>query len=190
MTNVSSGDRYRAVFSGLCILAAYSMLTYDFTRNVPVGAVTDVLSGLAVIVIAVLMFPLFNSAGNRAFSVAYAASRLCEGLLMIAGGIAILSPVSEGFRGFSYEYVHIYFFISGALLFYILLKRNGLVPGFITIWGIAAAGLLCAITVLRLIGVSNIVLDALLLPMILNEIFLALWLIVKGFNIRTLEPAD
>jgi hypothetical protein len=43
--------------------------------------------------------------------------------------------------------------------------------------------ILFIITILRLFGINSTILDALLIPMILNEIFLAFWLIIKGFKL-------
>ena len=73
-------------------------------------------------------------------------------------------------------------FIFGALFFYILLFRTQVVPKFISIWGIVASITLFIITIVKLFGIKIAILDILVLPMILNEIFLAFWLIIKGFN--------
>ena len=48
--------RTRAVVVGILILLAYTMLIYDATGNVPFGSAADIISGLAVIGIAVLVF--------------------------------------------------------------------------------------------------------------------------------------
>ena len=67
----------------------------------------------------------------------------------------------------------------GALILYILLYRSELVPQWLSIWGLAGAALLSVMGLLRLFGKSVIYLA---IPLILNELVLAVWLIVTGFN--------
>jgi len=188
--NDKPATRLRAVSIGVLILVAYSMLIYDVTGNVPIGAAADIISGLAVIGIAVLMFPLFHTknsvaphaAGNKVMNYAYLISRLVEGLLMIAGGVFILTPATRDYRSLIYGNIHVYFFITGALLFYLLLFRTRLVPKFLSVWGLIASVMLLVITGLGLAGIKSPILDALLMPMIGNEVVLAIWLMVKGFR--------
>ena len=184
---ISISNRRRASLVGVLILLAYSMLTYTITNNVTLGVITDILSGLAVIGIPLLLFPLFNTKRNKKINYAYLMSRFIEGVLMIIGGIFILNPSLESYREIIYSDIHIYFFISGALFFYILLYRTQVIPRFISVWGIIATIILFIITIIKLFGVDLPVLNALVLPMILNELFLAFWLIIKGFNFETID---
>ena len=86
-----------------------------------------------------------------------------------------------------YQNIHIYFFIIGALFFYILFYRTQVIPKFISVWGILATIILFVITIIKLFGVNLTILNVLLIPMILNELFLAFWLIIKGFNFETID---
>jgi len=180
-------DKRRAAVVGVLIFVAYSMLTYTITGNKPLGVITDILSGLAVIGIPLLLFPLFNAGSNTGLNYAYLAARMVEGALMIIGGLFILSPAYEGYRNDIYQHVHIYFFIVGALFFYILLYRTQIVPRFISLWGLIATIALALVTVIQLLGVDKPILMILVLPLVLNEVFLAIWLMVKGFGPATLE---
>jgi hypothetical protein len=190
-TTQRPAQRSRAVWVGILILLAYTMLIYDATGNVPFGSAADIISGLAVIGIAVLMFPLFrmdrngainDSTGNKILNSAYLFSKLVEGVLMIAGGICILSASTKEYRSLIYANFHIYFFIAGALLFYLLLFRTRLVPRFLSVWGMAASVTLLLVTALRLAGIEHMILDAMLMPIVGNEVVLAIWLMVKGFS--------
>lgn len=183
---INISNRQRASFVGIFILAAYSMLTYSITRNTALGVITDIISGLAVIGIPLLMFPIFNTDKLKRMNCAYLISRFFEGILMIIGGVFILNPTLERYRDIIYQNIHIYFFIIGALFFYILLYRTKVIPRFISVWGIIATLILFIVTITRLLGFNVSVLDLLLIPMILNELFLAVWLIIKGFNIETI----
>ena len=185
INNIS--NRQRAAFVGILILVAYSMLTYTITNNKLLGAITDIISGLAVIGIPLLMFPIFNTIENKRMNYAYLISRFIEGILMITGGIFILNPLLGSYREIIYQNIHIYFFILGAMFFYVLFYRTQVIPKFISVWGILATIILFVVTILKLFGCNLTVLNALLLPMILNELFLAFWLIIKGFNFETFD---
>lgn len=177
-------SKQRASLVGILILIAYSMLTYSITKNIALGFITDIVSGLAVIGIPVLMFPVFNINDNKRINYAYLASRLIEGILMIIGGFFILFPTLESYRELIYNDIHIYFFISGAMFFYILFYRTQVIPKFISIWGIIATLILLIITIIKLFGLDLQFFQFLLLPIILNELFLAVWLMIKGVSMK------
>lgn len=172
----------RAIWVGILIIAAYSMLTYTITEHIMLGVITDIVSGLAVIGTAVLMFPVFNVKGNQHLNYIYLCSKVIEGILVLIGGISILSPTLVGFRILLYDDIFVYFFIIGALFFYILLYRIRVIPIFISIWGICSTVTLILMAILKLLGINTTFIDIFILPVILNEIFLAVWLMVKGFN--------
>ncbi len=180
---ITISNKKRAFIIGVLILAAYSMLTYSITNNILLGVITDIVSGLAVIWIPLLIFPVFNSKNNKLLTYAYVISRFIEGILMIIGGLFILNPATEGYREVIYNDIHIYFFILGAILFYVLFYRTQVIPKFISIWGIIATLILLTITTFRLFGLDLPFFQVLLLPIILNEILLAVWLMIKGFNL-------
>lgn len=151
---ISISNKQRASLVGVLILAAYSMLTYSITKNITFGVITDIASGLAVIGIPLLMFPIFNADENKRMNYAYLVSRFIEGILMIIGGIIILNPSLESYREIIYRDIHIYFFISGALFFYILLYRTQVIRRFISVWGIIATIILSIVTIIKLFGVN------------------------------------
>jgi hypothetical protein len=55
-------------------------------------------------------------------------------------------------------------------------------PRFISVWGLVACCALLIVNATKLLGVSYPALDALMLLIMTNEVFLAIWLMVKGFN--------
>ena len=101
---------------------------------------------------------------------------------MLLGGGLILITSLEPMRADIYQYVHVWFFIAGALFFYILLYRTGVVPRFIALWGGFAVLALTLVVVLTLLGVAWPGLGLLVIPIVLNEVFLAFWLIFRGFS--------
>jgi Domain of unknown function (DUF4386) len=82
-------------------------------------------------------------------------------------------------------------FIVGALLYYWLLYRSNLIPRWLSGWGIAALLLMIAACVLALFEqrpVTSYV--VLVVPIGVQEMVLALWLIAKGFNSAALESVQ
>jgi len=76
-------------------------------------------------------------------------------------------------------------FSIGALLYYIIFYRTKLVPRWISVWGLVAAilGILsCVLVLVGLIAPFSTEQVLLAIPMFPQEIVLAVWLIVKGFN--------
>jgi uncharacterized protein DUF4386 len=77
-------------------------------------------------------------------------------------------------------------FILGALMFYYVLYRSKLVPRWLSGWGLLAAipyfvsGVLGLLTLLSPMSTLQMVL---VLPLAIQEMVLAVWLIVKGFNL-------
>jgi Domain of unknown function (DUF4386) len=82
-------------------------------------------------------------------------------------------------------------FIVGALLYSWLLYRSNLIPRWLSGWGIAALFLMmaaCLLAVFNQRPVTSYVILA--IPIGLQEMVLALWLIVKGFSSAALRSAQ
>jgi hypothetical protein len=79
------------------------------------------------------------------------------------------------------------FFCLGALAYYAILYRSSLVPRWLSGWGLVAAVLAIVASVLAMFGVAAPLSTAhilLNLPIALQEMVLAGWLIAKGFDPR------
>jgi Domain of unknown function (DUF4386) len=168
------------------------------------GVLLELINGIAVVGIAVMMFPMFEK-HNKAFALGYVAIRTIEGMLQIVGDVIPLSlltysqqylPAGAAEAG-SYQASaalflaargHLVgtmlgiFFSLGALLFYTLLYQSKLTARFISVWGLIGAVLVLTWNLLETFGISMSAGMILALPIILNEIFLGIWLIIKGFN--------
>lgn len=173
--------RRTAIIVGVLILVAYSVIGSGNPEAKTLGMILEVISGLAVITIAVLMFPLYKPYNKKA-SYGYIVLRVIEGGLLIVTGILFLSyntrllEIHVGIHA-----VHGYIFAIAALIFYYLLYQSKLVPRWISVWGVIAAALLILVNLLEVTGIIS-ELMILKLPIVLNELVLAIWLIVKGFN--------
>ncbi|MDW7776000.1 MAG: DUF4386 family protein [Methanosarcinales archaeon] len=61
--------------------------------------------------------------------------------------------------------------------------QSKLVPRFISVWGIIGSTMIIVVTLIHMIAGSTVIPFIFShLPVISNELFLAVWLIVKGFN--------
>jgi hypothetical protein len=168
--------------------------------QVVLGVLFSFANGLAYVGIATLLFPILKPR-FESLALAYVGFRVVEfftqiladvsplALLTLAGstnqiGIAQeLGTLLLAGRFWAFQMLNLIFSFS-ALLLYFMVFRARLIPGFISIWGLIAAALVLSNTVL---GWFNPDLGETLgmvtgLPMLLNEIFLGIWLIVRGFN--------
>jgi hypothetical protein len=75
---------------------------------------------------------------------------------------------------------------GGALILYLVLFQSELAPRWLSVWGLIGATLLLAMGLLRLFGKPVIYLA---IPLILNELVLAVWLIFVGFNSAAIASA-
>ena len=76
-------------------------------------------------------------------------------------------------------------FCFGAVLFYVLLYRSRIVPRWITVWGFAGIPFYAAAYVLAMYGVidnNSSVQNVLQAPLGVQEMVLAVWMIVRGFR--------
>ena len=167
---------------GALILIAYSVLFGGDLESKIIVMLLEVISGVAVIGIAVIMFPILKP-HNKRLTLGYVVCKIIEGVLLIIAGIIFLSHSTSLLDVRDRIYVsHAYIFILGALIFYYLLYQSKLIPRFISVWGVIACILLLVGNLLEIMDLNPEMLIFLYLPIMLNEVFLAIWLIVKGFN--------
>src|SRR5215470_2621770 len=77
------------------------------------------------------------------------------------------------------------FFCLGAAILNVQLYRTGLVPGWISGWGLAAVVPYLIDALLLMFGVltvSSAIHPVFVIPMAVNEMVLAVWLLAKGFR--------
>ena len=177
------------------------------TTQMSLGIFLEYINCIAIVGIAVMLFPIFRQC-SEAIALGYVGFRIIEAVFLLIAATIPLSVIT-----LSQEYVkagaadaayfqtlgtalisvrsHAYalpspvFFSLGALLFYFVLYQTRLLPRFIAVWGFIGVAL---ILVLNLIEIDFSIGMFLALPIITNEIFLGIWLIVKGFNPSAIAP--
>ena len=179
-------DKRTARLTGGLILLAYAILGTNNPDAKLMGMLLETISGCAVITIAALMFPYLKPYGEKS-SLVYLALKGLEGVLMIIAGslFLIYTPQLIEIRDKIYL-IHGYIFAIPALIFYKLLYKSKLVPGWLSVWGVIAALILIIVNLLEAVGFIP-GMEILYLPIVLNEVVLALWLLVKGFNVSALK---
>ena len=72
----------------------------------------------------------------------------------------------------------------GALILYYTLYKSRLIPNWLSIWGMIGALVFLSSVPFRLIYTVPEWVLVLALPLVVNEMVLAIWLIIKGFNVE------
>jgi len=173
-------------------------------NQVLIGMLLELVNHVAVVCIPFMIFPIFKK-HNKALALGYVVFRIIESVTLIVGSIGLLSLltlsqefIKAGAPDASYFLtlgtlllaardwtillgVNIVFPL-GALIFNYLLYKSKLIPRWLSGWGLIGATLLLAraARLLAIFGFNQFVL--LTLPIWVQEMVFAVWLIVKGFN--------
>jgi len=166
------------------------------------GALLLIAGGLSVVLIAALLFPVLRRYGEG-IALGYFGVRILEAVTLLVTVVSLLLLVSV-----SREYVRVgagtpaaahlgssgallqalnqwafplnpIVFGLGGLLLYVLLYRSRLVPRWLSAWGLAGVVSVFAYGLLRMYGGGSMVLAV---PIGVQEMVLAGWLIAKGFS--------
>jgi len=170
-------------------------------NQVYIGMLVELVWALAVIGIPIVLFPILKK-HNGVLALGFFSLRFVEGLSTVVGSIVLLTLltlsqefVKAGVPDASYfqtlgtlllaarEWTFMIgsglFFSLSALVLNSVLYRSRLIPRWLSGWGLIGAVLSFATYLLQLYGIE---LDILFLPIALQEMVFAVWLIVKGFN--------
>ena len=157
--------------------------------------------------IAVGLYPVLRRQ-SRALALGSVAARLVEGVFVLTGTLALLAlltvsqeslaagsstqlsfrPAGDALlalRDWSHGFIAILAFGIGALLYYFVLYTSRLIPRWLSGWGLIGAALLIVSTVMAGLAQDfgfTTVTTVLNIPIGLQEMVLAVWLIVKGFD--------
>jgi hypothetical protein len=145
------------------------------------GVILEIICGVAVVGIGVLMFPILKLFKKR-LALGYVIFRIIECTIIIVGGIYLLSLLEFMWK---YEMIIFVFTALGGLIFSYLLYLSKLVPRYLSGLGIIGYLMLFLGVVLDMFSIFNINDGAgmlLYLPGGLFELFLPIWLFIKGFN--------
>jgi Domain of unknown function (DUF4386) len=173
-------------------------------NRVDAGLLLQLIAAGASVGIALAMYPVLRTWG-RGLSLGSVVFRTIEALLYIAAVVSTLSLLSVAQRFLGADAAQrvslqavgdslldirdqanlaaVMAFSVGALMYYYLLYHSRLVPRWLSGWGILAIILILVACLLALFGHHPITTYVpLILPIAVQEIVLAVWLIAKGFT--------
>jgi len=187
----------------------YLIKVSENENQIIVGALFILIMGFALAMVPVMMFPIFKKF-NEALALGYVVFRGALETVTYFGGVIswlLLITLSQeyvkaGAPDASYfqtlgtllleaadwiDYISTLAFGLGALMFYYLLYQSKLIPRWLSGWGLIGAILVLAVGLLAMFGLDLAILWA---PLALQEMVLAVWLIVKGFNPSAIASAS
>jgi hypothetical protein len=156
--------------------------------------------------IAIALYPVIRQ-HNRALALGAVVRRVIEAVFILIGTLSLLVLLSVSqksladpsaasafgvtgdallaVRDWTSGFVVLLAFLSGALMYYYVLYASRLIPRWLSGWGLVAVAMAVVATIYA--GLTqdfgfttvNTVMNA---PILLQELVLAVWLIVKGFN--------
>jgi hypothetical protein len=170
-----------------------SIISVNETRVI-IGTVSFLINAVALAGIAIVIYPILQK-HNEALALGYVGARIVEAVLFIVAiiSILVLFTLSQEFvnagapdisyfqtlgdlllavRHYAYRVVWPITLGLGTLIFYYLLYQLKLIPRWLSVWGFIGA-------ILFPLSFGG---GALVLPLVVNEWVLVVWLIVKGFN--------
>src|SRR4030066_2306324 len=202
----TSVDILSSLFTGSITSTNYLVSVSENAGLVGTGALLLFIGGVCASGIAISLYPVLKKF-NAGLALGAVGFRISEGVLRFVAvcGYLLLITLSQQFvqagaPDSSYfqtlgalvyagnrwgNLVSLLAFSIGCLLYYIIFYRTKLVPRWLSGWGLVAAILAmlsCVLAMVGLIAPFGTEQVVLALPMLPQEMVLAEWLIVKGFN--------
>jgi hypothetical protein len=203
----TSVDVLSFLFLGPVNSTNYLVSVSENASLVGTGAFLLIIGGVCASGIAISLYPVLKKS-DPVLALGAVGFRISEGVLRIVSVCVLLSiitlsqlyvkagaPDSSYFqtlgelllaaRGWVSHVGALLAFSVGCTLYYIVFYRTKLIPRWISVWGLVfgISGMIsCALVSIGLIAPMGTEQVLMIIPMLPQEIVLAVWLIVKGFN--------
>ena len=175
---------------------------------VVLGALLKIVAAVASAGIAMALYPVLRK-HNEGLALGSVGFRLVEGVFYLVAALGLFSLLSLGqeyasagpqiapaiqalstsilaVRVWAGFVIGVIAFCLGAAMYYYVLYRSRLIPRWLSAWGLAALAMLFSMTLLIAFGERisepSGMLVLLAVPLGVQEMVLAVWLILKGFN--------
>jgi len=186
--------------------------------RVLITAFFELIMAIAVAGVAFMIYPVLkqdaDTPGKRGLALWYVGTRITEGALFLVGILGLLSLLALSKEAASSGAAHISqyhaietvlgtvsdyswvlgqsVFCAGAVMLYYLFYVSRRVPRWLSVWGLIGAPLMLAAGFsLAFTGDPDSTISSILYaPLALQEMVLAVWLIIKGFNPSPVTPTD
>lgn len=185
--------------------AEYLQVAYPNRMAAIIGIVIEFSCILAIPLIPVFAFPVLRK-HSETLAIAYLVFRLFEAVLFMLVDITKLTLINvsqlylnadpsraawienigstiQSWNEWAWVF-YVFIFAFGAILFYTLLFRSRLLPRWISVWGLIAAAMILASAAMSMfeVQVPEALFGLLVIPIGVQEMVMALWLIIKGFS--------
>lgn len=208
----TAGGVLSGIFSGTLIEKPLNLVHISANQyQVILVAFFELVMAVTVAGIAFMIYPILRQDADtetkKGLAVWYVGTRLIEGALFFVGVLCVLSllKLSQKFVLTGADAETLWYqntttlllamseyawmlgqsiFCIGAAMFYYLLYVSGRIPHWLSVWGFIAAPLMFVASFLPVFGEDpNSTFSILLyLPMAVQEMVMAVWMIIKGFN--------
>jgi hypothetical protein len=183
----------------------YLQVAYPNRIPATIGMLIEFSCIIAIPLIPVFAFPVLRR-HSETLALGYLVFRLFEAVLFVlvditklslikvselhlaagatnADTIANIGATIQGWNEWGWVF-YVLIFAFGALIFYTALFQSKLLPRWISVWGLIAAVLMVTSALLAMFEVElpEAVFSLLVVPIAVQEMVMALWLIFKGFN--------
>ena len=190
----------------------YLLMVSAHENQIIMGVICVLMMGFALAMVPVVMFPVLKKQ-NEVLALGYVVFRgAIETVTYFAFAISmlLLIPLSREYvkagaaetgylqtmgallQDIAHLPMTVFAFSLGALMFYTLLYQSKLIPRWLSVWGFIAIILHLATGLLIVFGLQSEmsgINTAMNFPIFLQEMVMAVWLIVKGFNLTSLTDA-
>ena len=194
-----------AISMGILDAPDYFLYASENQNIILISVLLELICAGACVGIAVMLFPILKK-HNEGLALGYVGARIFEGGLFFVSSLSYLIlltlsqeyvagiPDASHFQAIGTLLIAVHewaFWLGGGMIAFTLgslilnsmLYQSKLVTRFLSVWGLLGAVLMLARGMLEIFGIIGPNLrDITALPIGLNEMVLAGWLIVKGFN--------
>jgi hypothetical protein len=184
----------------------YILKLPDIENNIMMAAMLEAILAISLVGIGALMFPILRK-HSEGLGAAYVGIRLVEAVFIVFGTVCLLGMLSMGqdfaagrldgagaqsvgallmsLRGFSILFGTLIFLSLGGLVLNYVLYRSRLVPRWLSAWGLIGDVGILVYGIMGLFGTDTSSFDSttlLAMPIAIQEMVFASWLIIKGFD--------
>jgi hypothetical protein len=185
----------------------YLMKVSANENKIIIGALFVLVMGFVLAMVPVVMFPILKK-HNEVLAIGYVVFRgALETITHITVAISwlLLLPLSQEYvkavspdtsyfqtfgtllQSVAQLPMGVFVFSLGALMIYYLFYQSKLIPRWLSVWGLIGAILYLAVPLIFMFGSK---LEILYAPLAVQEMVMAVWLIVKGFNPSAIASAS
>jgi len=202
-----------AVYKPILSSPDYLEITYPNRSTVIIGVLLEFIIVLAMPLIAVFAYPVLKR-HNEALATGYVVFRTLESVILIAvaevnklsligvseaylnGGAdaAYFESIGTSIQATTYwgdtgGLLYNLLFVVGGLILYSALYQSRLIPRWLSVWGLIAILMILAGALLGSFMELPLVMTLVaIVPIGVQEMVMALWLIIKGWNPEAIEP--